>query len=217
MATYLQTVNAVLARLREDSVASVTTNTYSTLIGKFVNDAKRQVEDSWNWDALYTVVTVNTVTGTSNYIVTGSGLRQKQVTVNNTSSNALSQLINVPREWILDQQDLSTVQQGQPINYAWNGTDGTDSKVELFPTPDAVYALKFRMYVPQATLSSDGDVITIPTDAIEMGAYARALVERGEDGGLNSSESYAMFKSILADQIAIEASRYIENDVWSAC
>lgn len=34
MATYLSMVNEVLARLRESSVASVTTNAYSTLIGR---------------------------------------------------------------------------------------------------------------------------------------------------------------------------------------
>jgi len=49
-----------------------------------------------------------------------------------------------------------------------------------------------------------------------MGAYARALVERGEDGGLSSSEAYGLFKGILADQIALEAARFIENDAWVA-
>ena len=41
--TFLQAVNDVLARLREVQVASLTETTYATLIGKFVNDAKRQV------------------------------------------------------------------------------------------------------------------------------------------------------------------------------
>lgn len=216
MATYLSAVNDVLARLREDSVASVTTNAYSSLIGKFINDAKRSVEDAWNWDALYTVATVTTSSGTSNYVVTGSGQKQKMVTVNDTTSTSRDKLLNVPRQWILDQQDLTTVQTQQPSYYAWNGTDGTDSKVELFPTPNGIYTLKFRMYVPQATLSSDGTTILVPSEPVILGAYARALVERGEDGGLNSSEAYAMYKSSLADHIAIEAARYVEYDCWEA-
>lgn len=214
--TFLQLVNDVLARLREDSVAAVTTNAYSTLIGKFINDSKRSVEDSWNWDALYTSATVNTVAGTSNYVVTGSGQKQKIVTVNDITSTSRDKLLNVPRQWILDQQDLTTVQTQQPSYYAWNGTDGTDSKVELFPTPNGVYTLKFRMYVPQATLSADADVLLVPSEPVILGAYARALVERGEDGGLSSSEAYAMYKSSLSDHIAIEASRYVENDCWEA-
>jgi hypothetical protein len=45
--TYLQLVNKVLTRLREDTVSTVSQNTYSALVGEFVNDAKRLVEDAW--------------------------------------------------------------------------------------------------------------------------------------------------------------------------
>ncbi len=214
MATYLEIVNDVLARLRESSVASVSTTAYSTLIGKFVNDAKRQVEDAWFWDAQRTVKTLNTVAGTSNYVITGSGLRQKKVTVNNTTNKY--SLRNVPIQWILNQQDLATVNQQQPDYYAWYGNDGTDSKVEIFPTPDGIYALKFEMYVPQVALSADGDVLIVPSEPVVAGAYARALVERGEDGGLASSEAFGLYKSILSDTIAIESTRYTENDCWEA-
>ena len=210
-------VNDVLARLRESSVATVSSTSYSTLIGKFVNDAKRQVEDAWNWDALSSDLTVTTSSGTSNYVVTGSGIRHKGAVVNCTTSSALNQLKNVPIQWIIDQQQLSTVQRGNPAYYAWNGTNGTDSKIEIFPTPDGIYTLAISLYVPQSALSADADVLTIPSDAVIMGAYARAIVERGEDGGLSSSEAYGLYKGILADQIAIEASRFIENDSWVAC
>lgn len=214
---YLAIVNDVLARLRESSVATVSSTSYSSLIGKFVNDSKRQVEDAWNWDALSTDITVNLSAGTSTYVVTGSGIRHKGSVINCTTSSALNQLRNVPIQWIIDQQQLSTVQQGQPVYYAWNGTNGTDSRIEVFPTPDTSYTLAVSIYVPQAALSADADVLTIPSDAVIIGAYARALVERGEDGGLSSSEAYGLYKGILADQIAIEASRFVENDVWVAC
>jgi hypothetical protein len=213
--TYLQLVNDVLARLREEDVMSVSSSDYSMLVGKWVNDAKYQVESAWEWDALHTVVSVSLTPGTSNYVVTGSGIRQKSVTVNNTTDTA--KLTNVPLQWILDQQQLSTVTTGSPCYYAWNGNNGTDSKVEVFPTPDAADVLKFNMYVPQAVLSADADVLLVPSEAVIAGAYSRALVERGEDGGLNSSEAYMLAKAILADQIAIEANRDIEYSVWTAC
>jgi hypothetical protein len=212
--TYLQLVNSVLARLRESSVAAVATNAYSSLIGKFVNDAKRQVEDAWNWDALNQTFTVNTSSGTSNYTVTGIGRRFKDVTVNDSTNDLC--LRNVPAQWIRDQQQLSDVQNGNPVYFAWNGTDGTDSKIELFPTPNGTYALKINAYVPQADLSADADVLTIQSEAIVAGAYAFALVERGEDGGLNSSEAYGLFKGIMSDQIALESSRQSENSCWVA-
>ena len=215
--TYLELVNAILIRLRESQVTAVTDTTYSTMIGKLVNDAKRQVEDAWNWNALGTTITVNTVASTTNYTVTGSGIRFKGVTVNCTSTSAKNQLINVPIQWIIDQQQLSTsVPTGIPTYYAWNGTDGTDSKVEIYPTPDSAYTLKFNMYVSQTPLSTGTDVLLVPSEPVELGAYARALAERGEDGGLSSSEAYGLYKASLADHIAIEATRYIENECFVA-
>ena len=53
--TYLQLVNSVLRRLRENEVASVTDNDYSKLIGEFVNDSNRLVEDAWDWSYLRAV------------------------------------------------------------------------------------------------------------------------------------------------------------------
>jgi len=215
MTTFLQACNEVLTRLREDEVASVSTSAYSTLIGNFINDSKRQVEDAWNWDALSTTITVNTVAGTSTYTVTGSGIRQRDITVNDTTNQG--RLHNVPIQWIIDQQQLSTVTTGQPCYYAWNGTDGTDSKVEIYPTPAGIYALKFNMVVPQVKLTADADVITVPAEPVIAGAYARALVERGEDGGLASGEAYGLFKSVLSDYISLEKERFNEYDVFVAC
>ena len=52
--------------------------------------------------------------------------------------------------------------------------------------------------------------------SIVLGAFARALVERGEDGGLSSSEAYALYKSSLADLISLELARSPENDTFEA-
>ena len=212
--TYLEAVNEILLRLRENQVSTVSETAYSQLIGKFCNDAKRQCEDAWNWDALSTTITLNTVAGTTNYVVTGSGIRQRDVTINDTTSQG--RVLNAPIQWIIDQQQLSTVQQGSPTHYAWNGTDGTDSKVEIYPTPDSVYALKFNMVVPQVTLAADATVITVPAEPVIAGAVARALVERGEDGGLSSAEAYGLFKSVLADYISLEKERFCEYDTFVA-
>jgi hypothetical protein len=182
-----------------------------------VNETKRQVEDSWNWDALATSVSFNTVASTTNYTVTGSGRRQKDVVVNSTSTSAKNKLINVPIQWIDDQRDMTdTVPTGIPAYYAWNGFDGTDSKMEIYPTPDGAYTLKVYMYVPQDSLSAGSDTLTVPSEPVILGAYARALVERGEDQGLTSSEAYGLYKSSLADHIALEATRFVENDRWVA-
>ena len=69
--TYLQLVNSVLRRIREDEVSSVSQNSYSKLVGEFVNDAKRSVEDSYDWTALRTTLTVSTTDDAFNYTLTG--------------------------------------------------------------------------------------------------------------------------------------------------
>jgi len=81
--TYLSLVNAVLRRLREEEVATVADTDYSNLIGDFVNDAKRQVEDAWDWTALRTTTTITTIAGTEKYSLTDYGVRSKILYVHN--------------------------------------------------------------------------------------------------------------------------------------
>ena len=210
--TYLELVNDVLNRLRESSVATVTETDYSSLIGKFVNDAKKQVEDAWRWNVLNTTIIVNTSAGVSQYTVTGSGKRFSVVSVNDTTNKGI--LFPMPISQIRDAQQLSTISNGVPGNYAFNGETGGNSNVELFPTPNGTYAIKFNLFVPQADLSTGSTELLVPSEPVVAFAYARALVERGEDGGLSSSEAYGLARSILSDAIAIESNRGIENDIW---
>lgn len=65
--TYLQLVNDVLVRLRESAVTTVTQTSYSTLIGALVNDAKKEVEDAWQWSQLLDYLTFSTITGITSY------------------------------------------------------------------------------------------------------------------------------------------------------
>jgi hypothetical protein len=70
--------------------------------------------------------------------------------------------------------------------------------------------------VPQATLSSDSTVVAVPDVLVAQNAYARALIERGEDGGTNSSEAFLLYKAMLSDYIALEGTRYPENQEFVA-
>jgi hypothetical protein len=205
-------VNDVLIRLRESQVTTVTATDYSTLIGKFVNDGKMLVENAWNWDSMFTSISITTSPGVDTYVVTGSGIRQKEESVNNITNKG--SLINVTKQWIIDQQQLTTIQQGNVNYYAWNGTNGTDSKVTLFPTPNGVETITFNMYVTQPQLTLDADVLLVPYEPVVAWAYARAIVERGEDGGLAGSEALAIHKSLLNDYISLEATRSEEYNSW---
>lgn len=214
MATYLDLVNDVLIRLRETEVNSVQDTLYSKLIGKLVNDSKRRVEDSFDWNALKTTITVTCVSGTYNYTLPGTAGRFKVVDVFNDTNNF--QMINAPITWLNRQFLLGSSQSGTPFYYGFNGIDSNgDAKVDVYPIPDAEDILRFNLTIPQADLSADSTVLTIPSEAIIQGAYAVALAERGEDNGLASSEAALIYRSVLSDHIAIESSRYTENDCWT--
>ena len=213
--TYLELVNDVLARLRESTVSTVTQTAYSTLIGKFVNDAKRQVEDAYAWNVLGTTITLSTVSGTYSYALTGAGQKFQVLDVLNTTSNI--RMKNIDFATMNRYQNFSTPVEAIPAYYAFDGIDGSyDTKVTLYPRPDGVYSIPFSLTVPQATLSSDSTVIKVPDTLVAQNAYARALVERGEDGGMSSSEAYQLYRSMLSDYIALEGTRYPENQEFVA-
>lgn len=213
--TYLELVNDVLIRLRETQVSTVTETTYSTLIGKFVNDAKRQIEDAYAWNVLGTTLTFNTVAGTYIYSMTGAGQKFQVMDAINTTANV--GLRNISFVEMNRLQNFSTPISGIPEAYAFDGVDGNgDTKVVLFGRPDNVYTIQFALTVPQATLSSDSTSVLVPDVLVVQNAYARALVERGEDGGLASSEAYQLYRAMLADYVALESTRYPENQEFVA-
>lgn len=213
--TYLELVNDVLIRLRETQVSTVTETTYSTLIGKFVNDAKRQIEDAYAWNVLGTTLTFNTVGGTYIYSMTGAGQKFQVMDAINTTANV--GLRNISFVEMNRLQNFSTPISSIPEAYAFDGVDGNgDTKVVLFGRPDNVYTIQFALTVPQATLSSDSTSVLVPDVLVVQNAYARALVERGEDGGLASSEAYQLYRAMLADYIALESTRYPEAQEFVA-
>jgi hypothetical protein len=213
--TYLQLVNDVLIRLRENEVTSVSDTAYSKLIGKFVNDSKRMVEDSYNWNALSD--TLSAITGASifNYILVGSGQRFRVIDVLNDTSNDYLKLKTTQdmNQLFL----LTTTENGSPRYYNFNGTNSNgDTQVDLYPVPDGVYNLRFNIIKPQVALSANADTLLVPSEPVIFGAVARAIAERGEDGGIGSSEMYAMYTQSLGDAIALESGRYLEEDAWIA-
>lgn len=213
--TYLELVNDVLVRLREAEVESVAQTDYSKLIGKFVNDAKRQVEDAYSWNVLSSTVTLTTVANTSSYSMTGAGQKFRVVdAINDTQDLTLRNIPYVNMNRFLN---FGTTQTAAPTYYAFNGVDGSgDTKVDVYPVPDKAYSLVFDLIVPQDTLSSNATELLVPSELVIQNAYARALVERGEDGGLNSSEAYQLYRSMLADYIALESTRYPEEMTFEA-
>lgn len=213
LTTYLDLVNNVLIRLRETTVSSVGDTPYSSLIGVLVNDAKREIEDAYQWSALESTIVLPTVAGQREYTLTGSGRRFRVADVLNNTEDIFMQ--QADGTWINRQYYLADVQNAAPIYYNFVGLDSNgDTSVELWPQPDAVYSLRFNLYIPQADLVNNADTVKIPPHLVQMLAYANAVAERGEDGGQSFSELYQKYRLSLADAIALESNRYDEQVTW---
>jgi hypothetical protein len=108
---------------------------------------------------------------------------------------------------------MATVQKAAPAYYNFNGVNANgDTQVDVFPIPDGIYDLRFNVILPQADLSLATDVLQIPAPLVIEGTLARAISERGEDGGFMEQEQ--RFRSMLADYIAIEAGHRSDETVW---
>lgn len=212
--TYLQLVNDVLVRLREDTVSSVSETSYSALIGKLVNDAKREVEDAWDWEALKTTISATTVAATVSYTLTGAGTRFRIYEAINDTNDGY--LVERPASFMTENILLNPQpHSGSPDYYAVNGVDvNGDIQVDVYPVPDAAYTIRFYGYAPSAELTNDTDTILVPKNPVVSLAWAKAIEERGEDGGVNVSSQYAVAKQSLADHISIEAGRRPEDTLW---
>lgn len=213
MATYLDVVNNVLRRLREPVVSSVNDTDYSSMIGVMINDAKREVEDAYDWNALSDTLTAVTTADIFNYVLQGSKTRFRVIDVYNDTED--SELRYAPTSWMNRQFIITDNQKGEPEYYNFNGVDSNgDTQVDLWPIPDGAYTLRFNMIIPQADLAADNDRILVPDHLVAMLAYSKAIAERGEDSGLLSSEAYQMYRLALADAVAIERNHYQEEMVW---
>ena len=212
--TYLSLVNDVLARLRETQVVLVNQNAYSSLISRLVNDAKREVEDAWNWSALRTTATVATVAGTGTYSLTGYGNRMRFFAVYDDTNK--KEITYKPKSYFIENVALqASPKAGPPEFYTINGVDANgDIKIDLFPVPDSVMSIKFDIFNPEDELEENTDATALPKQPIVALAWAKAIEERGEDGGVNVSSQYAVAKQALADAIAVEAGSRSDEVTW---
>jgi hypothetical protein len=210
---YIQLVNDVLIRLREPEASSVSDNAYVKLIARFVNDSKRMVEDSYNWNSLSETLTADTAADVFNYVLVGSGQRFRVIDVINDTTNNFVEVAST--KWMDQQFLMTTPVRGAPKYYNFNGTNSNgDTQVDLYPIPNGVYNIRFNIIRPQEPLVANADILLVPHEPVILGALARAQAERGEDGGVQAGETYQLMRQSLADAIALESGRYLEEQEW---
>ncbi len=220
--TYLNLINNVLRRLREDEVSSVNSNTYSKMVGDFVNDAKTIVEQAADWSALRTRESAFVTTADDNiYSLSGSGNDIKVMSVYNTSSK--KEMSYQTKEWFNNESYVKNSLLisseggliGSPDYYTFDGVDSNgDTQVRLYPMPDDAYNIRFVMVRRQADLSLNDDTLLIPAKPVIHLAVAFLARERGETGGTSAAEYFSIADKYLSDAIAFDAAKHPEETVF---
>ena len=178
--TWLELTNAVLTRLREPTVTTVSSTTYTSLIGAFVNEVKREVEDAWDWNRLRSSIDIVTVASSFSYTLTGSGKRFRVLDAfNKSQTSEMIQISTIEMDRLFL---LGTAGSGPPIYYNFNGQSAGDPNLNVYPIPNAVQTLRFNIVIPQDDFSADATQLIVPEWPVILGAWGRAVSERGEDG-----------------------------------
>lgn len=160
--TYLNLMNSVLRRLREEEVTSVTNTTYSKMVGDFINDAKTLVSQATDWSALRETITITTTASDNTYSLTNSGDNVKVMSVLNDTQNCFIEYQT--KDWFNDALYIAESVEGAPKYFTYNGLDSNgDTQVLVGPTPDGVYSLRFDVVKRQGDLTTNTDKLLIPS------------------------------------------------------
>lgn len=144
--TYLQLINSVLVRLREQEITAeefdTGNNPYLKFIGSAVNDAKDRVEDAWQWSALRSIDSVNLdATNSTNFLVHPDGsFSQRNFIEGNTVAvpNSIDSKYIIKRVFVFPTtlvfpfivQDKTKA----TTNLSWITTDAMNSRYQI-PNP----------------------------------------------------------------------------------
>ena len=215
--TYLELVNEVLIRMREDTVASLgasrltlTEDPVVDIVKLAVNDAKELVEKAHQWNALRNDWTVTMAAGTHTYALTDAS---SDATVESVYDNRGVALRNVPLASIHKKAAVSSTQ-NHPMYWAASGVDSNgDLSVRFFPTPNASSDVTVHGFSRSGPLDTNTDVLLVPAQPVIYYAFALASRERGESGGAQAGELFAMADQYLKDAIAVDAAvSDLDND-----
>jgi hypothetical protein len=220
---YREIINQILIRLREETIPvdwtgnindSTVISDYQKVIGSLVNDAKRNIESYHDWLVLRDTLDIDTVIGQKNYgLQIGQEFKIIDV-INNNTGQHLNQVSKVYINTVKYPSDDT----GEPLYYAFNGINSTNYttnlKVDLSPVPTEVHKISFDYIKPQDELKLSLEALKVPFQPVLLAAWARAISERGEDGGTQSSLMAQEARDALNQAIIVDSGNTQYEQDW---
>ena len=206
-----------------DAGTEVLTDDYLLMILQFVNEAKEEIEEGgWAWEALRSTVVITLAQGTQSYTLTSAGDAdtdtndRSRLLYENTqlqsvgfrnSDSALPLMFDVTTSTEFRLREITVErfhrlkltdddEQGQPQYFAVQ-QQADNIQLHIWPTPDKVYTLNGRFFIPQIELSDQTittTTLTIPHRPVWTRALFKANQERGEELG---KEGSALHRAML--------------------
>jgi hypothetical protein len=208
--TALQLVNKILVELRESTVSDFSAN-YTVFVLQKLNQAKREVEDACPWDALRTVVTFPTVSGTETYnlgtggVGTGGTTNERSYLVKDEygremvyDTTSKTQLSLMGAEYHRSLSQLAQMSNAPPGPFSLNRS-ASGYTMRLYPKPNGVYTITSTWIIPQPDFSSTATTISVPEAPVWLLAAAYCAAERGDGLGERAADLRAQAQQALSD------------------
>jgi hypothetical protein len=185
MATAVSLLNHVKTGLRRGSfTASSTTDLYDLMLIQMLNQAKELVEDSWDWYALRSTITLTLGSGTAAYTLSGGGGANGSAAVSDRGRILYERGVNAGGPLAITHTQLPPqpqvfntttapnyrlveipTEQMEGLHLSDNNetgepmyfslyTNAANRLVKFWPTPDATYTISMRFVIPQAVIPS---------------------------------------------------------------
>lgn len=191
--TALQMVNRVQRKMRLPLSAAVTAY-HAALILEDINTVQRDLMlDGYVWDELKLLGYFET--DATNYIYTLSGSTGQDVDViRNMEIAGYDPLVKLPDEIFRQMKRSLGTTKNRPLYYRHHSRSDGDLRIELSPTPDAIYQIDTEILMKPSILTADSDLIILDSDAVFLGTLMLARKEQGQD----IVTDLAVFQSKLA-------------------
>lgn len=231
--TFRQCLNSVLQTIGSPQVPATqttVTDTYQLQVAMFLNQIREEVEDAWNWRALWVTYNIDYLANNSTQAivdtVTGAVPNTRSRTVRMQDKRVGKEValcfdvttfgIPFPLEEMTKASIIyfNTILDQTPVQYstgfAVDNTGGDQMNLIVYPpaSADRVIQLTLCTPVPRIDPTIAGStggldtLITIPTQPVEYGTIWYALQERGEEIGTTTVFTEDRFRTAIDDAVA---------------
>lgn len=202
--TVLQVINEVERLLNVSTSTALTSNTFTRVLLRLLNETVDELSDLGDWQELYDEILVTASSSVVEYEVHASGglvQRVDEITFNNS----------VAPLYVKTPEDMRRLQRlssfGPPRQFAIIGVNASSGNPLFRPWPvpgssqnNQTFRVCYFIKPPLYTTSDGSIVIPFPANVVIQGLYSKALLE--ENGGEPTREfetSYAAYIRMRAE------------------